>query len=68
MIVETEPCKNCDFSPEYCSCDIDICQITRGGQSKPISEEQYEEEKLREYDKIEYDSIRNHEHPQELKN
>lgn len=66
MLIETEPCKECDFSPEYCSCDIDICQITRG-ESKPVSEEKYKREKLREYKKIEFDSIRNHEYPQNNK-
>lgn len=52
MLIETEPCKDCDFSPEYCSCDIDICQITKG-KSKPISGEQYEAEKISGYEKIE---------------
>lgn len=48
MLIETEPCNGCDFSPEYCSCDIDICQITRG-ESKPVSSEKYEEEKIKRY-------------------
>lgn len=52
MLIETEPCKDCDFSPEYCSCDIDICQITKG-KSKPIGSEQYEAEKISGYEKIE---------------
>lgn len=52
MLIETEPCISCDFSPEYCSCDIDICQITRG-ESKPISSKLYEGEKLEKYRKME---------------
>lgn len=52
MLIETEPCKDCNFSPEYCSCDIDICQITRG-KSKPVSEERFKIEKLKEYQKAE---------------
>lgn len=55
MIIETEPCENCDFSLEYCSCDIDICQITRG-RAMPISEERYEAEKMRIYQKTEIES------------
>lgn len=57
MLIETNPCEDCDFSPAFCSCDIDICQITRG-KSKPINEEQYEKEKLHRYMDYEYDSIR----------
>ena len=60
MLIETNPCGDCDFSPEFCSCDIEICQITRGA-SKPISEEQYEKEKLLRYTRYEYDGIRNRE-------
>lgn len=58
MLIETDPCKNCDFSPEFCSCDIDICQITRG-KSKPVSEKQYEKEKMLRYIKEEYDGLKN---------
>lgn len=58
MLIETEPCIDCDFSPEYCSCDVDICQITRG-RARPISEEQYEEEKLKKYQKMEINLIWN---------
>ena len=52
MIIETEPCKDCDFSPEYCSCEIDICQVTRG-ESRPVGSRRYEEEKLRRYEEME---------------
>lgn len=58
MLIETEPCKDCDFSPEFCSCEIDICQITMG-KSKPISEEQYEKEKLQRYMKEERNGFYN---------
>lgn len=51
MLIETEPCEDCDFSPEFCSCDIDICQITRG-KSKPISEEAYQSDKMRRFQKM----------------
>lgn len=52
MLIETNPCENCDFTPAVCDCDIEICQLTRGN-SCPISSEQYEKEKEGEYRKIE---------------
>ena len=52
MLIETNPCDNCDFTPAVCGGDIEICQLTRGN-SCPISSEQYEKEKEEEYRKIE---------------
>lgn len=48
MIIESNPCKNCECSPAFCDGDIEICQITRG-QSKPVSDEQYQKEQLEQY-------------------
>lgn len=53
MIIETNPCKNCDFSPIVCSCDIDICMML--GDNQMMSNEQYEQEKLERYKEMERD-------------
>ncbi len=52
MLIETNPCENCDFSPAVCDGNIEICQLTRGNSS-PVSSEEYEKEKKEEYRKIE---------------
>lgn len=60
MLIETEPCLECDFSPGYCCCDIDICQMSRG-ESRPTSEDEYETKRLRKYKKMEFNSAKNNE-------
>lgn len=45
MIIETNPCEDCDFSPAVCDGDIAICQMTLGN-TRLISEEDYEKKKL----------------------
>jgi hypothetical protein len=29
MIIETEPCESCDFTPSVCGCDIELCMMNR---------------------------------------
>ena len=50
MLIETNPCEKCDFTPSICDGDIEICQLTKGN-SNPISSEDYEKEKLEQYKK-----------------
>ena len=47
MIIETNPCEYCDFSPSVCSCEIEICQMSLG--SIMVDNEQYNREKLARY-------------------
>ncbi len=54
MIIETNPCEQCDFSPTVCSCDIDICMMLGGSPME--SEEQYEQHKIERYRYFETDS------------
>lgn len=48
MIIEANPCENCDFTPSVCDGDIEICQLTKGN-SRPISEKSFEKEQLEQY-------------------
>lgn len=45
MIIETNPCEDCDFSPVICDGNIAICQMTLGN-TRPISEEEFEKKKF----------------------
>lgn len=54
MIIETNPCENCDFTPSVCDGDVEICQLTKG-TSRPISEDEYETAKSERYKK-QYDN------------
>ena len=47
MIIETNPCESCDFSPAVCSCEIEICQMSLGNTM--LDEKRYMEEKLSRY-------------------
>jgi hypothetical protein len=29
MIIETEPCESCDFTPSVCGCDIELCMMNQ---------------------------------------
>lgn len=41
MIIETNPCDECECCPAFCDGDIEMCQISLGHTS-PISSEKYE--------------------------
>ena len=51
MIIETNPCEHCDFTPTVCSCDIEMCMMLCGSPME--SEEQYEQEKMERYSHFE---------------
>ena len=48
MLIETDPCQYCDFTPAVCDGDIELCMMLRE-QSRPISNEEYEKRKLERY-------------------
>lgn len=48
MIIETNPCERCDFTPSICDGDIEICQLTLGN-SKPILSSSYENKQVEQY-------------------
>lgn len=42
MVIETEPCKECDFTPSVCGCDLELCMRDRkyradyGSENNPL--------------------------------
>lgn len=61
MLIETNPCDQCDCVPDFCDGDIEICMLTRGN-ARPLSEEEYiakkDEEYMRQYNKQQKAEIR----------
>ena len=52
MLIETDPCQYCDFTPAICSGDIELCMIHRR-LVRTVSSEQYEEQKEEWYKSLE---------------
>lgn len=46
MLIETNPCENCDLCPLVCGVDVEMCQIARRplGMDREVWEEIGEEE------------------------
>lgn len=55
MIIETNPCEYCNFTPTVCSCEVEICMMLCGSPME--SEEQYEQKKIKQYSRFEVDGF-----------
>lgn len=57
MKINTEPCESCDFSPEVCGNDIELCMMNRKNKAdygiNPDNPLEYKDDGLRQFEDAE---------------